>query len=119
MTDIERSALSKDDPEYTWRCVKTAAAIDSRRQVKVVANTTLRIAGSKIQVAGWTTAATLLWTLKLCMVYFYLRLTVGLCMSHTWLKTNVHRIGLHYRHLHHCHLDHISLMSALQPLLAD
>jgi hypothetical protein len=89
MTDIERSALSKDDPEYTWRCVKTAAAIDSRRQVKVVANTTLRIAGSKIQVAGWTTAATLLWTLKLCMVYFYLRLTVGLCMSHTWLKTNV------------------------------
>jgi hypothetical protein len=35
-----------------------------------------RVIGSKIQVAGWTTAACLLWTLKLCMTIFYLRLTV-------------------------------------------
>ncbi|KAF2124321.1 hypothetical protein P153DRAFT_351295 [Dothidotthia symphoricarpi CBS 119687] len=55
MTDTQRSLLSLDDPEFTWRVV-----------------------GSKIQVAGWTTAACLLWTLKLCMIFFYLRLTDGL-----------------------------------------
>ncbi|KAF1958356.1 hypothetical protein CC80DRAFT_534123 [Byssothecium circinans] len=55
MTDAQRSALSHDDPEYTWRTV-----------------------GSKIQVAGWTTSVCLLWTLKLCMTCFYLRLTNGL-----------------------------------------
>ncbi|KAF2276858.1 uncharacterized protein EI97DRAFT_323914 [Westerdykella ornata] len=55
MTDAERSALSPDSPEYQWRII-----------------------GSKIQVAGWTTAAFLLWTLKICMTFFYLRLTKGL-----------------------------------------
>ncbi|CAO2650809.1 Nn.00g091060.m01.CDS01 [Neocucurbitaria sp. VM-36] len=55
ITDAQRSALSHDDPEYAWRVI-----------------------GSKIQVAGWTTAACLLWTLKLCMTFFYLRLTTGL-----------------------------------------
>lgn len=35
-----------------------------------------RVVGSKIQVAGWTTAACLLWMLKLCVTFFYLRLTV-------------------------------------------
>ncbi|CAI6336694.1 unnamed protein product [Periconia digitata] len=55
MTDEERSALLPDDPEYGWR-----------------------VTGSKIQVAGWTTATCLLWTLKMCMAIFYLRLTNGL-----------------------------------------
>ncbi|KAG9203139.1 hypothetical protein G6514_003662 [Epicoccum nigrum] len=55
MTDAQRSALSEDDPEYAWRVI-----------------------GSKIQVAGWTVAGCMLWTLKLCVTFFYLRLTHGL-----------------------------------------
>lgn len=55
MTPNERNALSRDDPEYT-----------------------MRVIGSKIQVAGWTTAACLLWSLKLCVAFFYFRLTSGL-----------------------------------------
>ncbi|KAF1925977.1 uncharacterized protein M421DRAFT_423259 [Didymella exigua CBS 183.55] len=55
MTDAQRSALSHDDPEYGWRVI-----------------------GSKIQLAGWTTALCLLWTLKLCVAVFYYRLTSGL-----------------------------------------
>ncbi|KAF9697715.1 hypothetical protein EKO04_004516 [Ascochyta lentis] len=55
MTDVQRNALSHDELEYT-----------------------MRVIGSKIQVAGWTTAACLLWTLKLCVSFFYLRLTNGL-----------------------------------------
>ncbi|KAF3039645.1 hypothetical protein E8E11_000093, partial [Didymella keratinophila] len=55
MTDVQRSALSPDDPEYGWRVV-----------------------GSKIQLAGWTTAPCLLWTLKTCVAFFYYRLTSGL-----------------------------------------
>ncbi|CAG5174536.1 uncharacterized protein ALTATR162_LOCUS7809 [Alternaria atra] len=55
MTPDVRSALSQDDPEYA-----------------------MRVIGSKIQVAGWTTAACLLWSLKLCVAFFYLRLTSGL-----------------------------------------
>ena len=35
-----------------------------------------RVIGSKIQLAGWTTAPCLLWTLKLCVTFFYFRLTV-------------------------------------------
>jgi hypothetical protein len=53
LSDEQRSALSPEDPEYTFRVI-----------------------GSKIQVAGWTTAICLLWTLKLCIAFFYLRLTV-------------------------------------------
>lgn len=40
-------------------------------------DSTYRVIGSKIQVAGWTTAACLLWSLKLCVAFFYLRLTVS------------------------------------------
>ncbi|KAI4613390.1 uncharacterized protein J4E87_009857 [Alternaria ethzedia] len=57
MTPKERAALTQDDPEYR-----------------------LRVIGSKIQVAGWTTSACLLWSLKLCVAAFYLRLTAGLGM---------------------------------------
>ncbi|PVH99944.1 hypothetical protein DM02DRAFT_728888 [Periconia macrospinosa] len=59
MTDEQRSALSQEDPEYGWR-----------------------VTGSKIQVAGWTTAACLLWTLKMCVAIFLLRLTNGLKNYH-------------------------------------
>ncbi|KAJ4985320.1 hypothetical protein SVAN01_09171 [Stagonosporopsis vannaccii] len=55
MTDAQRSRLSPDDPEHTWR-----------------------VLGSKIQLAGWTLAPCLLWTLKLCVTFFYYRLTNGL-----------------------------------------
>ncbi|KAH3351039.1 hypothetical protein KXW44_005038 [Aspergillus fumigatus] len=55
LTDAQRAALSPDDPEYR------AAVI-----------------GSKIQVAGWTTYSVLMWSLKLSMLAFYLRLTDGL-----------------------------------------
>ncbi|KAF5510889.1 hypothetical protein CGCS363_v003667 [Colletotrichum siamense] len=55
MTDDERTALSTTDPEFT-----------------------LRVIGSKIQVAGWTTYSALLLLLKLSMLFFYLRLTEGL-----------------------------------------
>jgi hypothetical protein len=37
-----------------------------------------RVIGSKIQVAGWTTYSVLMWSLKLSMLAFYLRLTVSL-----------------------------------------
>ncbi|KAJ8195365.1 hypothetical protein LV164_002207 [Aspergillus fumigatus] len=55
LTDAQRAALSPDDPEYR------AAVV-----------------GSKIQVAGWTTYSVLMWSLKLSMLAFYLRLTVRL-----------------------------------------
>ncbi|KAB5577894.1 hypothetical protein GE09DRAFT_1168671 [Coniochaeta sp. 2T2.1] len=55
MTDAERAALSPNDPEYAFR-----------------------VAGSKIQVAGWTTYSALMWSLKLSMLFFYTRLTNGL-----------------------------------------
>ncbi|KAK7183376.1 hypothetical protein DPSP01_000494 [Paraphaeosphaeria sporulosa] len=55
MTPAQRSALSPEDAEYK-----------------------LRLIGAKIQVAGWTSASCLLWTLKLCVAFFYLRLHDGL-----------------------------------------
>ncbi|KAB8074039.1 hypothetical protein BDV29DRAFT_127641 [Aspergillus leporis] len=55
MTDAQRAALSLDDPEYQFRVI-----------------------GSKIQLAGWTTYSALIWSLKLSMLAFYVRLTEGL-----------------------------------------
>ncbi|KAF7589611.1 hypothetical protein BBP40_004025 [Aspergillus hancockii] len=55
MTDVQRAALSLDDPEYRYRVI-----------------------GSKIQLAGWTTYSALIWSLKLSMLAFYVRLTDGL-----------------------------------------
>ncbi|KAL7897229.1 hypothetical protein HDV64DRAFT_286132 [Trichoderma sp. TUCIM 5745] len=55
MTDAQRAALSPDDPEFR-----------------------LRMIGSKIQLAGWSTYSTLLWTLKASLLVFYIRLTEGL-----------------------------------------
>ncbi|KAI6359556.1 hypothetical protein MCOR25_007006 [Pyricularia grisea] len=51
----ERAALSPDTPEYQ-----------------------MRVLGSKIQLWGWSTYATLLWSLKASMCTFFLRLTDGL-----------------------------------------
>ncbi|OOO07735.1 hypothetical protein OAory_01042350 [Aspergillus oryzae] len=55
MTDAQRAGLSLDDSEYRYRVI-----------------------GSKIQVAGWTTYSALIWSLKLSMLAFYVRLTDGL-----------------------------------------
>ncbi|KAJ6113234.1 hypothetical protein N7523_006551 [Penicillium sp. IBT 18751x] len=55
MTDEERSTLSPESEEYR-----------------------LRVGGSKVQVAGWSLYALLLWLLKTCMAKFYSRLTAGL-----------------------------------------
>jgi len=58
MTDAQRAALSPNDQEYRDRVI-----------------------GSKIQVAGWTTYAALIWSLKLSMLAFYIQLTEGLGRS--------------------------------------
>lgn len=55
MTDEERAALSPTSIEYHNR-----------------------VMGSKIQVAGWTTYLLLIFFLRVCMLFFYKRLTVSL-----------------------------------------
>ncbi|UPL03547.1 hypothetical protein LCI18_014481 [Fusarium solani-melongenae] len=55
MTDEQRAALHPDDTEYQ-----------------------LRVLGSKIQLAGWSTYSFLLWILKGAMCTFYYRLTKDL-----------------------------------------
>ncbi|KAF4465344.1 integral membrane PTH11 [Fusarium albosuccineum] len=60
MTPAERAALSIHNPEYTFRVI-----------------------GSKIQVAGWTTYSALMWSLKMSMLFFYIRLTDGLGRRYT------------------------------------
>ncbi|KAI3316939.1 hypothetical protein HD806DRAFT_516388 [Xylariaceae sp. AK1471] len=53
MTDAERLALSTEDPEYQ-----------------------MRVAGSKILLAGWSIYSLLMCFLKLSVLVFYIRLTV-------------------------------------------
>ncbi|KAJ3486682.1 hypothetical protein NLG97_g6569 [Lecanicillium saksenae] len=60
MTDIERAALSPNNPEHQ-----------------------LRIIGSRIQIAGWTSYGFVLWLLKTSMLCYYIRLTSGLHKSYT------------------------------------
>jgi len=55
MTDAEREALVVGSPEWNTRQT-----------------------GIKIQLIGWSLYTLLLWTLKLCMVIFYSRITAGL-----------------------------------------
>ncbi|UNI22252.1 hypothetical protein JDV02_008157 [Purpureocillium takamizusanense] len=55
MTDSQRAGLSPDSDEFR-----------------------LRIVGCKIQLAGWSSYSTLLWTLKASLLVFYMRLTAGL-----------------------------------------
>ncbi|KAL1875310.1 hypothetical protein VTK73DRAFT_10147 [Phialemonium thermophilum] len=59
MTDKQRASLSPKDPEYR-----------------------LRVIGSKIQLAGWSSYSALLWSLKLSLLVFYMRLTAGLSRSY-------------------------------------
>ncbi|RDL35323.1 uncharacterized protein BP5553_07254 [Venustampulla echinocandica] len=55
MTDAERAALSVDSTEYQ-----------------------LRVFGSKIQVVGWSTYSCLIFSLKIAVLVFYIRLMQGL-----------------------------------------
>ncbi|KAF3016548.1 hypothetical protein E8E14_012335 [Neopestalotiopsis sp. 37M] len=65
MTDAERAALDPDSVEFA-----------------------LRVFGSKIQVVGWTTYCCLIFTLKMAVLVFYVRLTEGLGRRfriHIWI----------------------------------
>lgn len=53
MTDAERAAIDVNGQEHAYRVI-----------------------GSQIQVAGWTIYSALIWSLKLSVLFFYLRLTV-------------------------------------------
>ncbi|UNI23416.1 hypothetical protein JDV02_009236 [Purpureocillium takamizusanense] len=55
MTDAERAALSPDSQEFRSRII-----------------------GSKIQISGWTIYSALIWSFKLSMLFFFIRLTEGL-----------------------------------------
>ncbi|KAK2616411.1 hypothetical protein QQS21_000653 [Conoideocrella luteorostrata] len=55
LTNDERAALSANNPEHQ-----------------------LRVIGSKIQLAGWSTTSTLLWCLKAALLVLYYRLTARL-----------------------------------------
>ncbi|KAI1082567.1 hypothetical protein F5B20DRAFT_578236 [Whalleya microplaca] len=59
MTDEQRVALSPDNPEYR-----------------------IRVIGSQIQLAGWSSYSVLLWSLKASLLVFYMRLTEGLSRSY-------------------------------------
>ncbi|RYP85796.1 hypothetical protein DL769_000904 [Monosporascus sp. CRB-8-3] len=59
MTDNQRLALDPSSDEYK-----------------------LRVIGSKIQLAGWSTYSALLWSLKLSLLFLYIRLTAGLDRSY-------------------------------------
>ncbi|PFH61828.1 hypothetical protein XA68_16162 [Ophiocordyceps unilateralis] len=64
MTDEERASLSPNSAEFR-----------------------LRVEGSKTHLAGWISFATLLWTLKLCWLFFYKRL--GHRVNKMALKVNM------------------------------
>ncbi|KAH7324220.1 hypothetical protein B0I35DRAFT_406053 [Stachybotrys elegans] len=59
MTDAHRAALPTDSEEFR-----------------------LRVVGSQIQLAGWSSYSVLLWSLKAAWLVFYLRLTEGLGRSY-------------------------------------
>jgi len=65
MTDEQRRTLDPNSQEYEFR-----------------------VNGSKTQLVGWSLYTLLLWTLKLCMIIFYQRLTEAL----DYMKTRI-RIG--------------------------
>lgn len=58
-----------------------------------------RIIGSKVQVAGWTMYASLMWALKMSMLFFYTRLTVRphLQPFTVQLLTSQNGLGRRYR----------------------
>lgn len=80
MTPEERANLDPNSPEYRFRLVN----IDQQTSGLMRAYTDHqnykngRIIGSQIQIAGWTMYSTLIWSLKLSMLFFYMRLVEGL-----------------------------------------
>jgi hypothetical protein len=90
MSDAQRSALSPGDPEYNMRYAQRELQPWTKYGlVDGTADTSSRVIGAKIQVAGWTTAACLLWTLKLCMTFFFLRLMVRPLILEAWTHKDI------------------------------
>ncbi|CAG9946063.1 unnamed protein product [Clonostachys rosea f. rosea IK726] len=73
MTDAERAALSPDSEEWAWR-----------------------VAGSKVQIAGWCMYASVLWTIKASLCAFYSRLTDGVHGYRVRILTGYAIIGVTY-----------------------
>lgn len=112
MTPAQRAALLPTDPEYD-----------------------MRVIGSKIQVAGWASYATLMLALKLAMLFFYLRLTVPIplrsrndCSEAHWLAerswSSLSPARAYWVRHRHCRLPrlgaiHLCVLSSVPPLLAD
>ena len=63
----------------SWHGLANNAMTDEERRLLDPASEefSLRVNGSKTQIAGWSTYTALLWMLKLCLCIFFLRLTVG------------------------------------------
>jgi hypothetical protein len=76
MTDAQRAALSPDSAEFHTRYLNYALP---DHPVTLPPNIAflLRVTGSKIQLAGWSTYSVLLWSLKASLLIFYRRLTAG------------------------------------------
>lgn len=79
LSDAARAALDPSSDEYHKRCVWSPFEASS---VSIYTNPKRRVVGSKIQVAGWTIYSCLIWTLKLSMLFFYVRLMSGLGRSY-------------------------------------
>ncbi|KAL3478571.1 hypothetical protein BJX99DRAFT_269226 [Aspergillus californicus] len=73
MTPEERAAVDPESPEYYNR-----------------------IMGSKIQVAGWSLYAMVLWLIKFCLAIFYSRLTTGLNHLPTRVRFAYIMLGVTY-----------------------
>ncbi|KAK7216537.1 hypothetical protein V2G26_004540 [Clonostachys chloroleuca] len=73
MTDAERAALSPDSQEWAWR-----------------------VAGSKVQIAGWCMYASVLWAIKASLCAFYSRLTDGVHGYRVRILTGYAIIGVTY-----------------------
>lgn len=75
MTAAHRAALSPHNPEYQARYVSPEKMTENgwtrTRRLNLI-----RVIGSKIQIAGWTTYVALINSLKLSMLAFYIRLMV-------------------------------------------
>lgn len=76
MTDAQRAALSPDDLEYQFRYVSSSLKSEDSTGHDCQLFSLRRVIGSQIQVAGWTTYSALIWSFKLSMLAFYIRLTV-------------------------------------------
>lgn len=74
MTDAQRVALSPDNPAYRERYV--SQIVNRRLNLNAITNHLIRVIGSKIQIAGWSTYAALINSLKLSVLAFYVRLMV-------------------------------------------